>query len=261
MLANPYNVTPRLAFEDVMHCEVAYVKKTITYQVQVNDGLVIRTRYRGMLETFLNGTATFILKRIAERSSVIDTLVEGVMEEYGVKDRLHVEIDVVDCISELWKLAIIRWVSSSPFQLKKELPDGGTIFRVTHDTVREILALSKGCSKYTNPVIGKINQESLTAWLLGLVPIYAHSERGCIKQVIALTETDISGIMFIYSLEKNHDSLIRYILENNSGIKMITAQVPMMDCDSTDVILGCGLCLCGRLRNEIESGDVLFYAL
>jgi hypothetical protein len=237
---------------------IRYLQSTITFWKETASGVVVRTRFRGTLESFFNPTASAILEKIKECKTIsIGKLVDFVTSKYNLECRIAVCKDVVCCLYDLWKLVIIEWVDNNPFQLI-EVVENHEILHATHDNTREIIQNMKGCDVYSDPSVGLCYTRTtlISLILSNSIDIYCIRRRGLICATLAIAGDDYSEILFI-SGNGNDVSMIMHDLVA-LGLKKHFL-LKMLRHGDSPILKSCDFKFCGTLKEELKDGDVDVY--
>lgn len=134
--------------------KIRCLSSTLTFWKEVEAGAILKTKYRGSLESMLNNTAACIYVDIrTNREMKIGEIVNHVSIKYDLTETPDLWKDIVECIYNLWKLVLIEWVGYNPFRELKALDDG-FIGNLTHDDLRQVVALARCQTVFVDPSIG-----------------------------------------------------------------------------------------------------------
>ncbi|MDR1405446.1 MAG: PqqD family protein [Candidatus Methanoplasma sp.] len=235
-------------------------KNNITNHFEKEDAAVIRTRFTGSVDTFLNKTASFMLNRILEHKELsVTEMVDLITAKYDVDDRERIIIDVIDTLNMLWKLAIIRWISTNPFAPEPVKYGNGEIIKATQDLTAEILRFMKASRNYNSPYFNDINKNQLMGGLvLDTTPTYIYVENKKILCSVTITKMHSGIIVCIgncIDCEKI-SSILKQIIDKEEEIEIVL--LGFTHCENTEIDFAreLGFNYAGKLKKETVRGDV-----
>lgn len=245
---------------DIYGLEVRYLRNTVTFRYRTESGLVIRTRYRGQMESYLNKTATFIYDEIEQQKCLkVGQIIESLHQEYEAVDSETLSEDCISCLFELWKLVLIEWVGINPFVQYLNGKEVG-IRQAAHDDSKYIVKVFKTGALCVDPSTGfKSTRSQIISLILSEdYQVLVYETSSTIDAAIIATRSDRCSIIAMGGSIDGLSVIIDYLKNNCS--QEITVQVLHGSVNSLSYNT-MGLKFCGVLKSETKEGDVDVYIL
>lgn len=234
---------------------------TLSFWKEVKGGAVLKTRYRGSLESMLNNTAAFIYVDIRTNHLMeIGEIVNHVSLKYDLVETPDLWKDIMACIYSLWKLVLVEWVDNNPFrELIKS--DDGFIGNLTHDDLRQVVALARRQTAFIDPSIGfrHTRSEFINLILSGSSHLvgYFNSNHQIVSLIIT-TKSEYSNVLYYTGSVPILKKLFDYIAMGSITNCFV---LQTNDFSLKNTIENIGFQMCGILKKELDSGDVDVYVL
>lgn len=246
-------------------------KRNIVSCVHAKDGetTVIKTKYTGNRNTFLNETATFIFDLIINKSGIsVKKIVKTLMKKYDTDDEERVIDDTMNALKDLWKLTIVRWNGINPFEkVITKLSNGDRIISASHDIVPKIKIALKSAN-YQSPFfeIKNLNTDLITMGLVtGITPTYMHlSSNNEVNSVLMIDLLDeVSNIIFLSDNGFDFQRLntIFEAIFEHTNVKALLLNMSKPIICNLDAYKQLGFEYAGTLKNETKDGDIIVYGL
>jgi len=248
--------------ENIDSCIPVIIEKNITQQINKGNELILRSKYNGSRDIFLNKTAQFIFSMI-DGSNNIDEISLNVSNKYKIDKKIS-EKDVLNCIGELFKVGLISWKNQNPFLLNRiKLYKNRKVIDCTFDLMYQI-DFDHYNEIYYSPNL-KRNQIDLD-WLIsgiitGTIKVYVSLVDEKLECMIVASQTPkISNIVYVGLTNKEKD--MRHILRDAfESTDNVLINISTDNENQHQYFKDSGFEDIGLLREETRSGDVYIMSL
>lgn len=189
----------------------------------------------------------------------VTEMVNAIMAKYDLDDSERVTVDVMNTLNTLWKLAIIRWISSNPFAYESIKCGEEEIIKATHDLSTDILRFVKNSMIYKSPYFKDVSKSQLMGGLvLDTAPTYLYRENGKILCAVTITKMQSGIIMYIGSNNKNEkiSMILKQINRNEDEIKIFLLGFSNYGAKEMKFAEEVGFTYAGKLKKETSEGDL-----